>query len=461
MPNQPVNQYRRDYIKLYPNGNYEPAASLAGMNMAKFIDIKNLVTDFTITESVHQSSLLCTMNVLDGLNLLEELQLEGNEFIEMQLSKEVPEGKFREANRVKYKHTFIISDILHYARPKPGLQTYQLICISEHAYLNQLMRLNRKFEGNIGKLVKNIVFSDLKQHNNIAEISKSAQTIKGVYPSLRPIDAIRWLTRNAIDDGYPFYFYETLKHRDNNTLNGKIHFKSLKEMAEEEVAAEYEHKPYYTDINPIDEKSIKEQRKKILSISTPIESTMFASLKKGAFASNLSSIDIATKTLVTDDEYRYDDQFVLGDNKFRPFKKEKHFLEKALNEFPFAKSYYASLNSLSFDSFKNYHDATSENIRNASSKMACMEVSQINVNVCGDPRVSAGAKVRLKIPKSIDGKFHDQRDKGTKGFIDQNKSGVYIVYDIEHKFNYDQEYTMTLLCKKDTSNIDYDKEVEL
>ena len=106
------------------------------------------------------------------------------------------------------------------------------------------MRLNRKFEGNIGKLVKNIVFSDLKQYNNIAEISKSAQTIKGVYPSLRPIDAIRWLTRNAIDDGYPFYFYETLKHRDNNTLNGKIHFKSLKEMAEEEVAAEYEHKPY-------------------------------------------------------------------------------------------------------------------------------------------------------------------------------------------------------------------------
>lgn len=454
MPNQPVNQYRRDYIKLYPNGNYSPTG-LYGTNTAKFFDIKNLVTDITITESLHQSSLMCTMNVLDGLNMLEDLQLEGNEFIEMQLSKKVPEGKFREAGRVKYKHTFVISDIVNYVRPKPGVQTYQLICISEHAYMNQLMRLNRKFEGNIGKLIQDIVFSDLEQHNNIGKISRSAQSIKGIYPSLRPIDAIRWLTRNAIDDGHPFYFYETLKHRNNNTLNGKIFFKSLKEMADEEIAADYEHKPFYNDINTAEEQDIKEQRKKILSISTPIESSMFGQLKKGAFGSTLSSIDIATKTVKTDEKYKYDDQFVLGDNRFRPFKKEKKFLEKAINEFPFAKSYYASLNTLAFDGFKNYHDATSENIQNASSKMACMEVSQININVCGDPRVSAGSKVRLKIPKSKDADL-----KGlSRGFVDDNKSGVYIVYDITHTFNFDQEYNMTLLCKKDTSRLDYDKEV--
>ena len=84
-----------------------------------------------------------------------------------------------------------------------------------------------------------------------------------------------------------------------------------------------------------------------------------------------------------------------------------------------------------------------------------MEVSQININVCGDPRVSAGSKVRLKIPKSKDADL-----KGlSRGFVDDNKSGVYIVYDITHTFNFDQEYNMTLLCKKDTSRLDYDKEV--
>ena len=85
-----------------------------------------------------------------------------------------------------------------------------------------------------------------------------------------------------------------------------------------------------------------------------------------------------------------------------------------------------------------------------------METSQINVNVCGDPRITAGAKIRLKIPKSLDAELNK-----TNKSIDQNKSGVYIVYDIEHKFNFDQEYSMSLLCKKDTSNIDYDKEVEV
>ena len=446
--NQPINQYKRDYIRLYPNGNYSSA--VANNSMSKFVDIQKLVTDITITESLHQHSLMCTMNVLDGLNLLEDLQLEGDEFIEIQLSQETPEGKQR------FKHVFVISDIVNYVRPKPGLQTYQLICVSEHAYLNQLMRLNRKFEGNIGKLIKDIVSNDLKQSKNIGNISNSAQTIKGIYPSLRPINAVRWLTRNAIDDGHPFYFYETLRHKDNKLANGKIYFKSLKELANASVVAEYEQKPFYNDINPMDKADQIEQRKKILAISTPIESSIFNQLKKGAFGSNLSSIDIATKTIVTDDEYKYNDSFVLGDNKFRSFKKEKKFLEKGINEFPFAKSYYASLNSLSFSGYENYHDAISKNIRNASSKSACMEVSQINVNVCGDPRITAGAKIRLKIPKSLDAELNK-----TNKSIDQNKSGVYIVYDIEHKFNFDQEYSMSLLCKKDTSNIDYDKEVEV
>jgi len=445
MANQPITQYKRDFIRLFPNGNYDPQG-LFGTNMAKFVDIKTLVTDITITESLYQSSIICTLNVLDGLNMLEDLQLEGDEIIEMQLSKDTPEGK------IKYKHVFVISDIINYVRPKPGVQTYQLICVSEHAYLNQLMRLNRKFEGNIGTLVKNILVKDLGAVSDIGEISSSTHVIKGIYPSLRPVNAIRWLTRNAFDDGNPFYFYETLK--DNKP--GTIFFKSLKELAAEDVVAEYEHKPYYNDINPIDDKDLKEQRKKILSISTPIESAVFAQLKKGAYGSVLSSIDIATKTVVTDNEYRYDDSFVIGDNKFRSFKKDKKFLEKALNEFPFAKSYNASLNSLSFSNFNNYHDATSGNIQNASSKKACMEASQINVNVCGDPRIRAGAKIRLKIPKSLDAELN----KSGKS-IDQNKSGVYIIYDIEHSFNLDFEYTMSLQCKKDTSNIDYDKEVDV
>ena len=85
-----------------------------------------------------------------------------------------------------------------------------------------------------------------------------------------------------------------------------------------------------------------------------------------------------------------------------------------------------------------------------------MDASQININVCGDPRIHSGAKIRIKIPKSVD----PELDSDTRS-TDKNKSGVYIVYDIEHKFSYDQEYHMNLLCKKDTSQIDYDQEIDL
>ena len=63
--NQPINQYKRDHIRLYPNGQTDT-----------FVDVKQIITDFSITESVHQHSLMCTMNIMDGLNMLEDLQLE-------------------------------------------------------------------------------------------------------------------------------------------------------------------------------------------------------------------------------------------------------------------------------------------------------------------------------------------------------------------------------------------------
>ena len=50
----------------------------------------------------------------------------------------------------------------------------------------------------------------------------------------------------------------------------------------------------------MDKKDQIEQRKKLLSISTPTETSMFNQLKKGAYGSTLSSIDIATKTIVID-----------------------------------------------------------------------------------------------------------------------------------------------------------------
>ena len=62
---------------------------------------------------------------------------------------------------------------------------------------------------------------------------------------------------------------------------------------------------------------------------------------------------------------------------------------------------------------------------------------------------------KRQIPKSKDADL-----KGfTRGYVDNNKSGVYIVYDITHTFNIDQEYTMSLHCRKDTSRINYDNEV--
>ena len=53
----------------------------------KIFDIKNLVTDFTITESIYSLSLQLSMNVKENTNLLEFAKLTGQEKIRVRLAR--------------------------------------------------------------------------------------------------------------------------------------------------------------------------------------------------------------------------------------------------------------------------------------------------------------------------------------------------------------------------------------
>ena len=101
-------------------------------------DIKQLVTDFTITESIYLPSLVLELNVKDPLNLVEEFQLSGQEKIKITISK-----KPHDSNDVQtITKEFYVTEYPVYGKYPNRLQVYKLKGVSEHALDRKSTRLN-------------------------------------------------------------------------------------------------------------------------------------------------------------------------------------------------------------------------------------------------------------------------------------------------------------------------------
>src|SRR6056300_241340 len=163
-------------------------------------DIRSIITSIEIYESLYTSSIEVTLSVADGISLLEQALITGNEKISIKVQQ--TQVKDDSETRRKFELDVYIAEVINFSRAVPGLQTYQFVCFSEHMYINSVSRLNRSFENTLGSLVKIICERDLRiEPNYINESSKGI--IKGIYPRLRQLSAINWLMRNAVEDNTP------------------------------------------------------------------------------------------------------------------------------------------------------------------------------------------------------------------------------------------------------------------
>ena len=427
-----TQSYVRDHIKLFANSSND-----------EFTDIKELVNRIIFEENIDQSSVICTIDVLDGVNLFETFKLSGGEKVEIQLSQNTPFG------RNVLNRTFYVSDIVNHTKPSMGYETYQLICITKFAFLNNLLKLERDFSNSPGKLIKDIVKKDLRvDDKEIFKMNTSTGTVmQGIYPGVSPFDAINWLQRNSFDESTPFYFYDTL-HK------GLI-LESLKELTLEESDVEYIHAPYFSNFkNP--EEEFKDSRKRIKKLSSDFDMSKFNQAEMGCFSSSLMSIDIATKTVVESQDYRYNDDFIIknhivdGNKKpaNKPFSSEIKFNDRELNNFTKAREYNISLNSLSFDK-KNYHDHIPKFIQKSEAIKNGLDYITLNLDVNGDFRLYSGKMISIVVPKPSASQLIK------RGEIDNQLSGSYIVTAITHEFNLD-EYAISIEIKKDSTMLTLD-----
>ena len=482
-------------LDLFPSGTKLGDPPVLG----KPYDLRPQTNTLVINEGINQNAVHVSIGIMDSLGIIDNLRIQGGEKVDLHIRQTIKQtiikGKLREGVVKDIELELYISDIKDFEKYNIDTQTYVIECVTEPAYINQLTVLNNFFDGVPGELIKDIAKGSLKIESDIVdnfapnvqsmkklvesglgpqapsfkrehgkEIMsgvKSAgygKSIKGIYPKMRPFAAIDWLRRNANDAGSPIFFFESVLY-------------GHRLLSWEDLV--YGWDPYegeqYTN-SPIPEKGEKittdhpeyyDRRRRIISVvKSSLGLSKFNDAEQGAYASNLTAVDISNKTYRSGkNKFEYKEDKMVKLNKHKPFSTKPEFHDGSFHKNKNSRNFFISQNRNAFDT-DNYHSALDlDDIQKKASYIANMDMLTHTIILPGDPVLTAGSKIELKIWKLQNfGEESKLVDKQTEG--DQLMSGKFIIRQLSHIFG-PQGYSMEIDLIKDSSLVDLDEEYTL
>jgi hypothetical protein len=422
-------------------------------------DIQNLVTDFSITESLYTAAMIVKLNIKDSANFIEEYQLIGQETIQIKMGRH----DYTNPDWTNVDLTFYVTEYPIFARgEQANTQAYAIVGVSKQAYVSQFKRLSRAVNDTISKEISRILSKDLFA-DNVKYIEPTIGRFNGVLPLMHPLNSAYWLLRRAYDQtSRPFFLYES--------MIGGIRMESLTSLIDEKKNPNYR---TYRDAKlfhstPGSAAYFKESIERILDISSDFKlSKVLPTIGNGAYASNNVFMDLSTKS-VTQQPFSYNSLNVKSTTLNKNSVLSNTFgvpYEQASDIRNLSKTYdafveYLPINSLAYSSdgsAKSYHDLMVDRLGIYNSITETFDTITHELVVAGDFSMRPGRKITLEIPKAIDLRQFDSKTmKGNfDDYFDRTVSGKYLVASVIHQF--DAEYHCRLRIKRDSFTYDVNK----
>ena len=172
------------------------------------IDVSAIYEEINIFDSI----LLPVMNgnilIKDSVGLSGRLLFDGSESLLIDIAKDKKSdiAKFRKAFRI-YKQSDRKNDT-------QNSETFLLHFVADELMYSDQQRINQSYELTYAQMVEKILLNYLKvPPNNLTGIINPTSGLrKVVIPNLRPLDAIDWIAKRAVDsqDSPNFMFYQNL-----------------------------------------------------------------------------------------------------------------------------------------------------------------------------------------------------------------------------------------------------------
>ena len=198
----------------YP-GDYNLQAISILPDFKRAIDIKDMVQELNIYESIYKGALTGTVMLGDAANLIENLPIQGTERLDFKLATPGTTGEAAVDASEETGHPFHIYKISNRKQLNDGTMSYILHFCSRSFLRNIRNRVSQAYSGSLHESVINIYTDKVGfdcRKKLIYEPTRNSDTI--VVPNMRPLDAInligsKCLSKNTGSPGY--LFYETTK----------------------------------------------------------------------------------------------------------------------------------------------------------------------------------------------------------------------------------------------------------
>lgn len=414
----------------------------------KVFDIKNLVTNVSITESLYMFSMVAEIEIRDTANIFEELRISGHELVEIIILKRDKKS----SDTVKMKLQFYVSEVPLFGKVNDHVQGYVLKCVSKHAFVNNVTTISRTVSGSMIKALSSIVRSDLGYDGIVESESDAKGNTRAIIPNMKPFTAMSWLLRHSYgESSSPVFAYETMD-------GFKIH--SYAFLTNEKSIGTYKFS-FLQDSDPGTKAGFDQQKYKILEMTSDMNSSRYLHSSRGAFASTTKILDYSKKKFY-DVKYDYS-------NKFNAMPRVDHngksilssnfkVKDQSLNHHHDSLHIYLSENSMAHGSYGNYHYPALQSIGQHQSQLETLDMFKQSITLHGDLDINPGKKITIEAPKAIDPQVYkkvknaDAKKKSTMN--DMMVSGDYIIASVKHVFN--SEYKCYLMLKRDYSNYSLD-----
>ena len=431
------------------------------------VDIQSLVQELNIYEGIEQAAVYGTLVVVDSLNLISNLPIQGTERLFFKLSTP---GTSKLEHIVDASeetgHPFYVYKISNKQQPSQGTQVYTIHFASREFMRNIRTKVSQAYSGKMSSMVQEIMAD--KQgldSRKILHYEETKNQDKIVMPNIPPFKAISLVSKRALPkygEGVGYYFYETTKG---------FYFQSWENMCAH--YARNERDPiqtyYYQPRNITDPELEADQTEtKIEQDLKSVEEYKFintfhdtaAAQALGTYGHRVISYNLYSKAFKTTD-YHYHDQFDktvhadytndLGLTGTNPQIRDNPVDFDNLGVSDYAESMVSLSPTTQFLHNEESggfgtnvaDDGKFEGIRNAQ-RMQVTAGTTIEMTVKGQTQIQPGEVIDFELrPVETEGLTADKKA------YDAQYSGRYIITKVRHRVT-KQDYKMVFECKKDS-----------
>ena len=441
-------------------GDYGLASMLLINHDGDAIDIKYLVQEINIYESIYNNSVTGTVVITDAVDLIGNLPIQGTERLEFKLrTPGTSEPEHIIDCTSETGHPVNIFKLSHKQQLDEHMQRYILHFCSREFLRNMRTRVSKSYNGTLDTMAAAILGdkNGLDSRKTITT-QKTRNQDKIVIPNKQPFDAIDMLCKRALADNSKsvgYYFFETTKG---------YQFRSWESMCVDANGLKREPKQVFEvktmntqpkNLNLVDRKQQKTDS--IMDAYSSVEEYKFlnqghdvtVNTQLGTYGHRVITHNIFSKSYKIDD-YHYHNRFheskhLDGDNP-AIVASPVDYDNNSISDYPESRISLQSTTQYAHgEKTGNFgtdveNDGVFEGARISQSNQV-VAGTRLEMTVKGQSFLSAGDVIDFKL-RAVD-------SANPAGEEDRQYSGLYIITAIRHKVT-SKEYKMILECSKDS-----------